>query len=124
MKCNFCEMLNLTINIQKFLNFDLVTYVLCLLYQTMDDGFSVSGVIESLSSVTTTLQCSNTSTSGITRDESIFGILDITPTHGAEVVHTMCLEAGVMYEVTFTFFSFGPLTTRLLDSVRRVLFSY
>ena len=88
----------------------------------MDDGLSVAGVMQSLSGVTTTLQCVNTNTSDITIEQTIFGILDITPTHGAEVIHTMCLEAGVEYEANFTFYNFGSEMTRLLDSVRCVYF--
>ena len=86
----------------------------------MNDGCSVTAVIQSLSGVSTTLQCSTTNTSDITMEQSIFGILDTTqsPTHGAEIVHTMCLEAGVTYETTITFFKFGSGTRLLLDSVK------
>ena len=91
----------------------------------MNDGYSVTAVIQSLSVVSTTLQCSITNTSGITMEQSIFGTLDATPTHEAEVVGTMCLEAGVTYEATITFFNFGSGMTRLLlDSVKCVLFLY
>jgi len=79
----------------------------------------VIAVIQSLSSVNTTLQCLNAITNDVTIEQSIFGVLDVTPTHGAEIIHTMCLEAGVTYEVTFTFLNFGSGSPRLLlDSVR------
>ena len=80
-------------------------------------------VIQSLSPVSTTLQCLNTTTNDVTIEQSIFGVLDVTPNHGAEIIHTMCLEAGVVYEVTFTFLNFGSGTPRLLlDSVRCAIF--
>lgn len=93
----------------------------------MDDGFSLLAVVQSLSSVTMTLQCSNMNTSDITVEQSIFGTLDVTsmPSHGAKVIHTMCLEAGIMYEARLTFLNFGFSTTptRLLFDSVSFLFS-
>ena len=91
----------------------------------MFDGSSLVAVVQSRSGVNTTLQCSN-STNEITNEQSIFASLDVTLTpltHGAEVIHTICLEAGVVYEADFTFFNFGPSTDMrrlLLDSVRMI----
>ena len=86
----------------------------------MDDGILLSTTVQSLSNVSTTLQCTSTNTSGITTQPSISGALDptLTPTHGAEVINTMCLEAGVMYETNIIFRKFGSAAMLLLDSVR------
>jgi len=95
----------------------------------MVDGYSVVAVVESQSSVNTSLQCLNMNTNDTTIEQSIFASLDVTssPTYGAKDIHTMCLEAGVTYTASFTFLNFGSSTamnTFLLDSVRMVSFSF
>lgn len=86
----------------------------------MDSGILLSVAVQSLSNVSTTLQCTNTNTSGITSQLPTSAALDSTlsPSHGAEVINTICLEAGVTYETNITFRKFGASAMVLLDSVR------